>query len=170
MSSSSSHNTAQACPPIQDPGSVSFIIAAFSIFVASRAFADERRLNLSRHTGNDPALTGLLRVYKDYYPEIIVGEAVRGKASAFKHPDLQWRVRLDTIQEAHHQKAQRANGNAQDAFRVDRQGAFGRRGARASAIPFVQTSHATEVSRHLSGAITMLNIQGFRDIRRDRQC
>ena len=27
---------------------------------------------------------GLLRVFKDYYPEIIVGDAVRGKASAFK--------------------------------------------------------------------------------------
>jgi hypothetical protein len=26
----------------------------------------------------------LLRVFKDYYPEIIVGEAVRGRASAFK--------------------------------------------------------------------------------------
>jgi hypothetical protein len=43
-----------------------------------------RRLNLSRQTGNDPCLVGLLRVFKDYYPEIIVGEAVRGKASAFK--------------------------------------------------------------------------------------
>lgn len=42
------------------------------------------RLQLSRQTGNDPCLVGLLRVYKDYYPEIIVGEAVRGKASAFK--------------------------------------------------------------------------------------
>jgi hypothetical protein len=41
-------------------------------------------LNLSRQTGNDPPLVGLLRVFKDYYPEIIVGEAVRGKASAFK--------------------------------------------------------------------------------------
>lgn len=41
-------------------------------------------LNLSRQTGKDPSLVGLLRVFKDYYPEIIVGDAVRGKASAFK--------------------------------------------------------------------------------------
>ena len=41
-------------------------------------------LGLSRQTGKDPALVGLLRVFKDYYPEIIVGDAVRGKASAFK--------------------------------------------------------------------------------------
>lgn len=39
---------------------------------------------MSRQTGNDPHLTGLLRVFKDYYPEVIVGEAVRGKASSFK--------------------------------------------------------------------------------------
>jgi hypothetical protein len=30
-----------------------------------------------------------LRVFKDYYPEIIVGEAVRSKASAFKVPIIQ---------------------------------------------------------------------------------
>ncbi|KAJ0286358.1 hypothetical protein COL940_003019 [Colletotrichum noveboracense] len=34
---------------------------------------------------SDPALTGLLRVYKDYYPEIIVSDALRGRASAFKN-------------------------------------------------------------------------------------
>jgi centromere protein I len=33
---------------------------------------------------SDPPLIGLLRIFKDYYPEIIVAEAVRGKASAFK--------------------------------------------------------------------------------------
>ena len=41
-------------------------------------------LNLSRQTGHDPGLLGLLRVFKNYYPEIIVGEATRGKASPFK--------------------------------------------------------------------------------------
>jgi hypothetical protein len=42
------------------------------------------RLSLSQQAGHDPHLIGLLRVFKDYYPEIIVGEAVRGRASAFK--------------------------------------------------------------------------------------
>lgn len=41
------------------------------------------RLSLAMQTANDPALTGLLRVYKNYYPEIVVGDAVRGRASAF---------------------------------------------------------------------------------------
>lgn len=33
------------------------------------------RLELSRGPGNEPALQGLLRVYKDYYPDIILGSA-----------------------------------------------------------------------------------------------
>lgn len=52
-----------------------------------RAFVDHARLTLrSLHLtrANDPPLVGLLRIFKDYYPEIIVAEAVRGKASAFK--------------------------------------------------------------------------------------
>jgi centromere protein I len=49
-----------------------------------RPFRIQTLLHLSRQAGSDPHLIGLLRVYKDYYPEIIVGEAVRGRASAFK--------------------------------------------------------------------------------------
>lgn len=99
-------------------------------------------MSLSRQTGSDPALTGLLRVFKDYYPEIIVGEATRGKASAFKHPDLAWRERLDEIQSAHAQTSHNANA-VQDAFHVARNG----NGARKAAlVPEVHTSHANESS------------------------
>ncbi|KHN95730.1 Mis6 domain protein [Metarhizium album ARSEF 1941] len=102
------------------------------------------RLNLSRQTGNDPPLVGLLRVFKDYYPEIIVGQAVRGKASAFKHPDLLWRSRLGEIQDAHRQRAaeQRPTG-PQSGFRVNRPV---NRALRNKAVPIVLTSHATEDS------------------------
>lgn len=41
------------------------------------------RLELSRKAGHEPALVGLLRVYKDYYPDIIVGDATSGRASVF---------------------------------------------------------------------------------------
>ncbi|KAK8002019.1 hypothetical protein PG991_014241 [Apiospora marii] len=99
-------------------------------------------LSLSRQTGSDPALTGLLRVFKDYYPEIIVGEATRGKASAFKHPDLQWRERLDEIQSAHAQTSRNANA-VQDAFHVARNANGARR---AALVPEVHTSHANESS------------------------
>ncbi|CAJ2507310.1 Uu.00g084960.m01.CDS01 [Anthostomella pinea] len=100
-------------------------------------------LSLSRQTGNDPTLTGLLRVYKDYYPEIIVGEATRGKASAFKHPDPRWRERLDEIQQAHAQRATSRSERPLDSFRVARHRQNGKKG---NLIPEVHTSHATEQS------------------------
>nr|5Z08_A Chain A, Cenp-I [Thermochaetoides thermophila DSM 1495]5Z08_B Chain B, Cenp-I [Thermochaetoides thermophila DSM 1495] len=64
-----------------------------------RPFRIQAILTLSRQTGGDPNLTGLLRVFKNYYPEIIVGDATKGRASAFKHPDPQWRQHLDEIQQ-----------------------------------------------------------------------
>ncbi|KAI3334911.1 Mis6-domain-containing protein [Ustulina deusta] len=100
-------------------------------------------LLLSRQTGNDPALTGLLRVYKDYYPEIIVGDATRGKASAFNHPDSQWRERLDEIRRAHAQRRVSRSEMRLDAFRVARPRLNGTQGL---PIPEVHTSHATENS------------------------
>ncbi|KAM0435209.1 hypothetical protein ACHAPT_003299 [Fusarium lateritium] len=108
-----------------------------------RPFRIQTLLGLSRQTGNDPCLIGLLRVFKDYYPEVIVGEAVRGKASSFKHPDLQWRARLDEIQEAHQQLAQEGVSRPRDGFRVHRPVG---RGARNKLVPMVHTSHATEDS------------------------
>ncbi|KAK8110366.1 uncharacterized protein PG998_006823 [Apiospora kogelbergensis] len=102
-------------------------------------------LSLGRQTGGDPALTGLLRVFKDYYPEIIVGEATRGKASAFKHPDPAWRERLDEIQNAHAQTS-RHESAVQDAFHVARHGGGGGSSRRAALVPEVHTSHANESS------------------------
>ncbi|KAI1437490.1 Mis6-domain-containing protein [Xylaria sp. CBS 124048] len=108
-----------------------------------RPYRIQALLELSRQTGNDPALTGLLRVYKDYYPEIIVGEATRGRASAFNHPDTRWRERLDEIQRAHAQRrASRAEAPL-DAFRVARHRL---NGTKNLPIPEVHTSHATENS------------------------
>lgn len=108
-----------------------------------RPFRIQALLNLSRQTGNDPCLIGLLRVFKDYYPEVIVGEAVRGRASAFKHPDPQWRERLDEIQEAHLQQSEDSLTRPRDGFRVHRPIT---RSQRNKLIPLVHTSHATEDS------------------------
>ncbi|CAM1508376.1 Fc.00g052240.m01.CDS01 [Cosmosporella sp. VM-42] len=108
-----------------------------------RPFRIQTLLNLSRQTGNDPCLIGLLRVFKDYYPEIIVGEAVRGKASAFKHPDPSWRETLDEIQEAHRQQTQELVSGPRDGFRTHR---LVNRGLRNKLVPVVHTSHATEDS------------------------
>ncbi|RDA86591.1 hypothetical protein CP532_6014 [Ophiocordyceps camponoti-leonardi (nom. inval.)] len=99
------------------------------------------RLDLSRQTGNDPVIVGLLRVFKDYYPEIIVGEAVRGKASAFKHPDTHWRARLDEVQESGRDPVQGRFAGPRHGFRVHKpvSRSYG-------LIPAVQTIQATEES------------------------
>ena len=120
-----------------------------------------RRLFLSRQTGNDPALTGLLRVFKDYYPEIIVGDATRGKASAFKvcppgyirahgtytlqYPDTEWREQLETIQRAHAELAISRSERPLDGFRVARHQMNGVRGSKGALVPEVHTSHVAEV-------------------------
>lgn len=84
-------------------------------------------------------------MFKDYYPEIIVGDAVRGKASAFKHPDPQWRARLDDIQEAHIQSTLADQPfRPRDGFRVNRP--IGRAQRSRQILPLVRTSHAGETS------------------------
>ncbi|KAM0492165.1 hypothetical protein ACHAP9_008925 [Verticillium nonalfalfae] len=103
-------------------------------------------LGLSRQTGHDPALTGLLRIFKDYYPEIIVGDAIKGKASAFKHPDTQWRDRLGVIQRDYAQRSTAAVSQPQNGFTVSRHTASGGRGPRPSGVPAVHTSYADETS------------------------
>ena len=44
---------------------------------------DGYSLDLSRRVGSEPSVVGLIRVYKDYYPDIIVGDATSGRASVF---------------------------------------------------------------------------------------
>ncbi|KAK6952332.1 hypothetical protein Daesc_006867 [Daldinia eschscholtzii] len=109
----------------------------------------------SLQTGNDPAVTGLLRVYKDYYPEIIVGEATRAKASTFKHPDPQWRERLDEIQQAHAERSTNRTERPLNAFRVARSQANGKG---SGLFPEVHTSNATENSITLE---EIENVDGF---------
>ncbi|UKZ70172.1 uncharacterized protein TrAtP1_011170 [Trichoderma atroviride] len=120
-----------------------------------RPFRIQALLNLSRQTANDPYLIGLLRVYKDYYPEIILGELVRGRASAFKHPDISWKERLQEVQEAYALQAEKNSQAVLDGFRVNRPTGRGR-GNRV--VPAVHTSHATENSVTLE---EVENITGF---------
>ncbi|KAK0664468.1 Mis6-domain-containing protein [Cercophora samala] len=108
-----------------------------------RPFRIQTILALSRQTGGDPNLTGLLRVFKNYYPEIIVGDITKGRAAAFKHPDVQWRERLNEIQQQHLDRQE--DDGTRNGFAVHH--ALGRRlkGARAL-VPSVHTLHAHETS------------------------
>lgn len=40
-------------------------------------------MELTRQAGNEPPLVGLMRVFKDYYPDVIVGDVTSGRASVF---------------------------------------------------------------------------------------
>lgn len=40
-------------------------------------------MELTRQAGNEPSLVGLMRVFKDYYPDVIVGDVTSGRASVF---------------------------------------------------------------------------------------
>jgi centromere protein I len=53
------------------------VLTHFIFLCANSAFS----LELSRGLGNEPALQGLLRVYKDYYPDIILGSASTSRKS-----------------------------------------------------------------------------------------
>jgi centromere protein I len=102
------------------------------------------RMALARQTG-DPSILGLLRVYKNYYPEIIVGAVTKGRASAFKHPDPAWREHLDQLQAAHARREHVRQTSQHNGFRV--QSSFGGRRARQNGVvPIVHSAHATESS------------------------
>lgn len=101
-------------------------------------------LNLTRLHSNDRHLQGLLRVYRNYYPEIIVGNP--GKGSAFKLPDPEWKDRLSVIQKTHREQQQSTYQGPRDGFRTNQYLTNGARGSKSAGIPPVQTSNAHEKS------------------------
>ncbi|KAF4624700.1 hypothetical protein G7Y89_g13464 [Cudoniella acicularis] len=115
------------------------------------------RMELTRRAGNEPPLVGLMRVFKDYYPDIIVGDAVSGRASVFTHPNPEWREHLGEIQATHYQRTQDGLPPEKRTFRVARKGPNGGKYARNPAIPGVHTLNAQESS------ITLEEIEDVHD-------
>ncbi|KAI9837149.1 MAG: hypothetical protein M1838_004894 [Thelocarpon superellum] len=107
-----------------------------------RPYRIQALLELRRKMGREPHLLGLIRVYKDYYPDIIVGETAAGKASCFSHPNPEWRDRLVAIQEAQASSLP-DHERTQGAFKVARRGA---KRSKVAVIPDVHTSRANEKS------------------------
>ncbi|EEP78679.1 predicted protein [Uncinocarpus reesii 1704] len=105
-----------------------------------KPFRIQALMELIRNTGDEEKeLMGLLRVFKSYYPEIIVGEtgSLRRRATyIFKHPDTEWTAHMRALQE---NAAKAAANSAQRTFQVVR-----REGVKRSrievVIPSVQTS------------------------------
>ncbi|TAQ85633.1 hypothetical protein B7494_g6042 [Chlorociboria aeruginascens] len=111
-----------------------------------RRFRIQALMELTRQAGNDPPLLSLMRVYKDYYPDVILGGVISGRASVFTHPDREWAQRLAEIQKIYIQKSQDGLPPAQRTFKTGRRGV--KRGA-SSVIPEVYTSRAQASSTTL---------------------
>ncbi|KAF2810585.1 Mis6-domain-containing protein [Mytilinidion resinicola] len=107
-----------------------------------RPFRIQQLLELSRGIGNEPALQGLLRVYKDYYPDIIVGTAATTRNSFPPNPTPEWKTRILAIQEAG-ERSLDGSAEQHNGFRVLRHGS---KRSKISLIPEVHTYHAKETS------------------------
>ncbi|KAG4027718.1 hypothetical protein MFRU_027g00110 [Monilinia fructicola] len=108
-----------------------------------RPFRIQALMQLTRKAGHDPALVGLMRVYKDYYPEVIVGDVTSGRASVFTHPNREWRERLGEIQEDHLRRIEDELASTHRNFRVSRKSAKERK---YGFLPEVHTSYAQDIS------------------------
>ncbi|KAJ4347919.1 Phosphate metabolism transcription protein [Didymosphaeria variabile] len=117
-----------------------------------KPFRIEQLLELARGLGNEPVLQGLLRVYKDYYPDIILGSTSAGRNSFPPAPDAEWRTRILAIQERAITEEDSAF-EQRNGFKVARRG---RARVKTSAIPDVHTFHANE-------AITLEGIDNVED-------
>ncbi|KAI9832492.1 MAG: hypothetical protein M1819_004281 [Sarea resinae] len=118
-----------------------------------KPFRIQMLLELSRSVGYEPAISGLIRVFQNYYPDIMQYHHQGRKASYFAHPNPEWRERLHAIQEAQARIAAVFHPQ-ESSFRVLRNGA---KRSRVSALPEVHTSHASESS------ITLEEIENVED-------
>ncbi|KAL4884061.1 Mis6-domain-containing protein [Aspergillus karnatakaensis] len=85
--------------------------------------------------GDDRELTTLLRVFKNYYPDVIVGDPGR-KGLFFKHPDPEWTNHARQLQELN---LERDQGAGSIGFQVVQRGLVKRSKVEAI-VPDVQTS------------------------------
>lgn len=109
-----------------------------------KPFRIQALMELLRNVGEDDReLQGLLRVFKSYYPDIIVGENMatnRRAAYFFKHPDPEWVAHMKVVQEANYAMSRNSNLST---FQVVRRGAV-KRSRVEVIIPEVQTSRVQE--------------------------
>lgn len=91
--------------------------------------------------GDEKELISLLRMFKNYYPEIILGELGRGRnALFFKHPDPEWSSHAKHLQD---QSKERAQASSMSTFQVVHRGAV-KRSKVAVVIPSLQSSRVSD--------------------------
>lgn len=104
-----------------------------------KPFRIQGLMELLRNTGGeDKELTSLLKIFKNYYPDIIVGDLGMSRKAGliFRHPDPEWSSHARHIQETN---AERSIAAQQSSFQVVHRGLVKRSKAEA-VVPDVQTS------------------------------
>ncbi|KAJ5564021.1 Centromere protein Cenp-I [Penicillium frequentans] len=96
--------------------------------------------------GEDKEMVTLLKIFKNYYPEIIIGDVGGSRRAAlfFKHPDPEWASHAKVLQTANLEKAEAAQGSS---YQVVHRGAV-KRSRIEVAIPILQTSRVS--NKHTS--------------------
>ncbi|EAA58129.1 hypothetical protein AN6600.2 [Aspergillus nidulans FGSC A4] len=89
--------------------------------------------------GDDRELISLLRVFKNYHPDVIVGNTGM-KGLFFKHPDPEWTTHARQIQETN---LERTQGNGSNSFQVVHRG-LAKRSKVQTVVPEVQTSRVNQ--------------------------
>lgn len=91
--------------------------------------------------GEDKELISLLRIFKNYYPEIILGEfgGSRRNALFFKHPDPEWSSHVKVLQDQNTERVQAGQGSS---FQVVHRGTV-KRSRIEVVIPTLQTSRVS---------------------------
>lgn len=103
-----------------------------------KPFRIQAIMELLHNAGDDEKeLMGLLRVFKNYFPDIIIGDIGRSKFF-FKHPDPEWTTKLKQLQERNLERNRLGYGH--NSFQVVRRGASSKRRKVAGIIPDLQTS------------------------------
>ncbi|KAL0637894.1 hypothetical protein Q9L58_003116 [Maublancomyces gigas] len=112
-----------------------------------KPFRIQALLEFKRNLGNEQPLNGLLQVYKDYYPDVIVGDVAPTRLGLFSHPSPEWMQKRLSIQESN--SLDYSDPSEASSFKIVRKiGGQGtkRRKTGHLVLPEVHTFHATEAS------------------------
>lgn len=115
-----------------------------------KPFRIQRLMSMQRSLGAEPCILGLLRVYKDYYPNIVVTDIPNTKATLFRYPDGNWLRRLIAVRQG--AEATNATDSLGLAIRATRGGEVAlnsgtkRRKLETASIPAIKTLQSDERS------------------------
>lgn len=166
MSPTFSSDTKETRKTLSYPSTVSFVVS--SALIPPVLVCNQRRkirLEFKRNLGNEQPLNGLLQVYKDYYPDVIVGDVAPTRLGLFsvshvaqpisvthitnnnQHPSPEWLQKRLSIQESN--TLDYSGSSEASSFKIVRKiGGQGTKRRKTShlLLPEVHTFHATEVS------------------------